>query len=60
MGGKVSKYPLAIRVDALCSYNNLNSSFAKRIVGELDTLLNEHNEFLKLFKSQMHKLVITK
>ncbi|XP_046865507.1 uncharacterized protein LOC124459827 isoform X2 [Drosophila willistoni] len=37
-------------------YNHLNSPFATRIVSELDALLNEHNELLKLFKSHMHKL----
>ncbi|XP_046868458.1 uncharacterized protein LOC124460904 isoform X2 [Drosophila willistoni] len=36
--------------------NHLNSPFATRIVSELDALLNEHNELLKLFKSRMHKL----
>jgi hypothetical protein len=44
------------RVDAHCGYNNLNSLFARRIVSELDALLNEHNELLKVFKSHMHKL----
>ncbi|GIY29824.1 helitron_like_N domain-containing protein [Caerostris darwini] len=38
-------------------YNNLNSPFARRIVRELDALLNEHNELLKLFKSHMPKLL---
>ncbi|GFV23358.1 uncharacterized protein TNCV_4780711 [Trichonephila clavipes] len=28
----------------------------RRIVGELDALLNEQNELLKLFKSHMHRL----
>ena len=44
------------RVDARCSFNNLNSTNARRIVGELDVLLNEHNELLKFFKSHMHEL----
>lgn len=44
------------RVDARCEYNHFNSLFAKRIVGELDTLLNEHNESLKIFKSHLPKL----
>ncbi|GIY66199.1 helitron_like_N domain-containing protein [Caerostris extrusa] len=48
---------LANRVDARCGYNNLNSPFARRIVRELDALLNEHNELLKLFKSHMPKLL---
>eukprot|EP00102_Acyrthosiphon_pisum_P016931 XP_008188088.1 PREDICTED: uncharacterized protein LOC100159360 [Acyrthosiphon pisum] len=56
MGGEDSKSALANRVDALCSYNNINSPFARRIVGDLDALLNEHNGLLKLFKSHMHKL----
>ncbi|GBP91903.1 hypothetical protein EVAR_89854_1 [Eumeta japonica] len=30
--------------------------FLKRIVSELDALLNEHNELLKIFKSHMHQL----
>lgn len=50
MGGKDA------RVDARCEYNHLNSFFAKRIVGELDALLNEHNELLKIFKSHLPKL----
>lgn len=50
MGGEVS------RVDARCGYNNLDSLFARRIVSELDALLNEHNELLRIFKSHMHKL----
>nr|XP_046472567.1 uncharacterized protein LOC124214346 [Neodiprion pinetum] len=44
------------RVDARCGYNNLDSFFARRIVSDLDSLLNEHNELLKIFKSHMHKL----
>lgn len=43
---------------ARCTYNNLNSPFARRVVCELYVFLNEHNEFLKLFKSHMHKLQI--
>ena len=43
-------------MNARCDYNNLDSFFARRIVGELDTLLNEHNELLNIFKSHMHKL----
>lgn len=50
MGGKDA------RVDARCGYNNLDSLFARRIVSNLDALLNEHNELLKIFKSHMHKL----
>ena len=44
------------RVDARCAYNNFDSFFARRIVRNLDALLNEHNELLKIFKSHMHKL----
>lgn len=56
-----SESALANRVDARCRYNNLNSPSARRIVGELDALLNEHNELLKLFKSQCtnYKVTIT-
>jgi hypothetical protein len=43
-------------VDARCGYNSLNSPNARRIVGELDALLNEHNELLKFFKAHMHEL----
>ncbi|GIY71151.1 uncharacterized protein CEXT_258791 [Caerostris extrusa] len=57
MGGEDSESALANRVDARCGYNNLNSPFARRIVRELDALLNEHNELLKLFKSHMPKLL---
>ena len=39
--------------DARCAHNNLDSLFAKRIVGVLDTLLNERKELLKIFKSHM-------
>ncbi|XP_044583531.1 uncharacterized protein LOC123264352 [Cotesia glomerata] len=56
MGGEDSGSALANRVDAHCGYNNLDSLFARRIVSELDALLNEHNELLKIFKSHMHKL----
>ncbi|GBN92567.1 hypothetical protein AVEN_168139-1, partial [Araneus ventricosus] len=56
MGGEDSERALANRVDARCDYHNLNSPFARRIVTDLDALLNEHNELLKLFKSHMHKL----
>lgn len=56
MGGEDSTNALANRVDARCDYHNLNSPFARRIIGELDALLNEHNDLLKLFKSHMHKL----
>lgn len=42
--------------DARCGYNNLDSLFARRIVSDLDALLNEYNELLKIFKSHMHKL----
>ncbi|GFT79537.1 uncharacterized protein NPIL_395381, partial [Nephila pilipes] len=51
-----SRSALANRVDARCGYNNLDSFFSRRIVSELDALLNEHNELLKIFKSHMHKL----
>lgn len=47
---------LANRVDARCRHNNLSSPKARRIISELDTLLNEHNELLKFFKSHMHEL----
>ncbi|CAG4976372.1 unnamed protein product [Parnassius apollo] len=33
-----------------------SNMFLKRIVSELDGLLNEHNELLKIFKSHMHQL----
>ncbi|GBL76140.1 hypothetical protein AVEN_234426-1 [Araneus ventricosus] len=56
MGGEDSERALANRVDARCDYHNLNSPFDRRIVTDLDALLNEHNELLKLFKSHMHKL----
>lgn len=36
--------------------SHLNSLFARRIVCELDASFNEHNEFLRIFKSHMHKL----
>lgn len=42
---------LARRVDARGGYNNLNSPEARSIFDELDALVNEHNEFLKFFKS---------
>jgi hypothetical protein len=35
---------LANHVDELCGHNNINSPEARRIVGELDALLNEHSE----------------
>ncbi|GFS66194.1 helitron_like_N domain-containing protein [Nephila pilipes] len=57
MGSEDSGSALANRVDARCGYNNLDSFFARRIVSELDAVLNEHNnELLKIFKSHMHKL----
>ncbi|GFT98206.1 ATP-dependent DNA helicase [Nephila pilipes] len=56
MGCEDSGSALAKRVDARCGYNNLDSFFARRIVSELDALLNEHNKLLKIFKSHMHKL----
>ncbi|XP_072384527.1 uncharacterized protein [Diabrotica undecimpunctata] len=56
MGGEDSGSALANRVNARCDYNNLDSFFARRIVSDLDALLNEHNELLKIFKSNMHKL----
>ena len=43
-------------MDVHCVHNNLDSLFARRIVGNLDALLNEHNELLKIFISHMHKL----
>jgi len=39
--------------DARCGYNNLYSLFARRIVNDLDALLNEHNALLKILKSQI-------
>lgn len=57
MGGEDSERALNNRVDARCGYNNLNSPFARRIVSELDDLLNENNELLKLFKSHMPNLL---
>lgn len=56
MGGEDSERALANRTDARCDFHNLNSPFARRIVSELDALLNEHNELLKFFKAHMHKL----
>ncbi|KAF8789418.1 hypothetical protein HNY73_007356 [Argiope bruennichi] len=56
MGGEDSGSALANRVNARCDYNNLDSLYARRIVSELDALLNEHNELLKIFKSHMHQL----
>ncbi|CAI6345006.1 unnamed protein product [Macrosiphum euphorbiae] len=56
MGGEDSESALANSVDACCRYNNLNSPFSRLVVGDLNSLLNEHNELLKLFKSLMHKL----
>ncbi|VVC39931.1 Hypothetical protein CINCED_3A003556 [Cinara cedri] len=56
MGGEDSGSALANRVNARCDYNNLDSFYARRIVSELDALLNEHNELLKILKSHMHKL----
>ncbi|KAL4104956.1 hypothetical protein QTP88_020231 [Uroleucon formosanum] len=56
MGGEDSGSALANRVSARCDYNNLDSFFARRIVDELDALLNEHNELLKIYKSHMDKL----
>ncbi|XP_055600642.1 uncharacterized protein LOC129749634 [Uranotaenia lowii] len=56
MGGEDPDNALDNRVNTRCSYNNLNSPFARRIIGELDVLLNEHNELLKLFISHMHHL----
>ncbi|XP_014759581.2 uncharacterized protein LOC26515330 [Drosophila ananassae] len=56
MGGEDSGSALANRVNARCNYNNLDSLYARRIVSELDALLNEHNELLKIFKSHMHQL----
>ncbi|XP_044591423.1 uncharacterized protein LOC123269654 [Cotesia glomerata] len=56
MGDEDSGSALANRVNARCDYNNLDSLYARRIVSELDALLNEHNELLKIFKSHMHQL----
>ncbi|XP_023159393.1 uncharacterized protein LOC101459168 [Ceratitis capitata] len=56
MGGEDSGNALANRVNARCDYNNLDSLYARRIASELDALLNEHNELLKIFKSHMHQL----
>lgn len=56
MGGEDSERALANRVDACCDYHNLNSPFARRIISELDALLNEYNELLKLFKPHIPKL----
>ncbi|XP_050064993.1 uncharacterized protein LOC126553922 [Aphis gossypii] len=56
MSGDDSGSALANRVNARCYYNNLDSFYARRIVGELDALLNEHNELLKISKSHMHQL----
>ncbi|GFS98386.1 uncharacterized protein NPIL_339591 [Nephila pilipes] len=56
MGGEDSRSALANRVDARCGNNNLDSFLARRIISELDVLLNEYNELLKIFKSHMHKL----
>lgn len=56
MGGEDSGSAVANRVSARCDYNYLDSIFARRIVSDLDALLNEHNELLKIFKSNMHKL----
>ncbi|XP_044598377.1 uncharacterized protein LOC123274709 [Cotesia glomerata] len=56
MGGEDSGSALANRVNARCDYKNLDSLYARRIVSELDALLNEHNELLKIFKSHMHQL----
>ena len=55
MGSEDSGSALANRGNARCDYNNLDYFFARPIVGELDALLNEHNELLKIFKSHMHK-----
>uniref|UniRef100_A0A182HPH8 Helitron helicase-like domain-containing protein n=1 Tax=Anopheles arabiensis TaxID=7173 RepID=A0A182HPH8_ANOAR len=44
------------RVDTRCSFTNLSSISARRIVYELDALLNEHNVLLNSFKSHMHEL----
>lgn len=51
MGSEDIKY-----VNARCGHNNVNSLNASRIVGELDALLNEHNELLKFFIPHMHEL----
>ncbi|CAD7001389.1 unnamed protein product [Ceratitis capitata] len=56
MGCENSGSALANRVNARCDYNNLDSLYSRRMVSELDALLNEHNELLKIFKSHMHQL----
>ncbi|XP_044596944.1 uncharacterized protein LOC123273568, partial [Cotesia glomerata] len=56
MGGEDSGSALTNRMNARCDYNNIDSLYARRIVSELDALLNEHNELLKIFKSHMHQL----
>ena len=43
-------------MDARCAYNNQDSLFARRIVGDMDALLNEYNELLKILKSHIRKL----
>lgn len=40
----------------ITTYSNLDSFFARRNASELDAVLNEHNELLKILKSHMHKL----
>ena len=50
------KLALANRMNSRCGYNNLNLPEARLTVGDLDTLLNEHNELLKFFKSHIHEL----
>ncbi|GIY81352.1 ATP-dependent DNA helicase [Caerostris darwini] len=57
MDGEDSERALANRLDARCGYNNLNSPFARRVARELDALLNDHNELLKLIKSHVPKLL---
>ncbi|XP_044592007.1 uncharacterized protein LOC123270134 [Cotesia glomerata] len=63
MDGEDSGSALANRVDASYGYNNLDSFFVRRIVSELDALLNEHNELLKILQpplctSDNHAIVI--
>ena len=43
-------------LDARCAYNNLDSLFPRRIVGDLDALLNGLNQLLKILRSHMQKI----
>lgn len=46
---------LTNRLDTCCGNNNLNSNSARRIIDELDELLNDHNILLRFFKLHMHE-----